>query len=68
MEEKKNAYWVSVGKTGKKKDRLKILGEYGRIILKYIFMKQEGVDKIGLAQDRDKRWNVVNAVMKLRVP
>jgi hypothetical protein len=47
---------------------LKILGEYGRIILKHVLKKQEGVDRTGLAQDRDKRWHVVNAVMKLRVP
>ena len=29
---------------------------------------QEGLDRIDLAQDRDKWWAVVNAVMKLWVP
>ena len=27
-----------------------------------------GMDRIDLAQDRDKRWALVNAVMNLRVP
>jgi hypothetical protein len=27
-----------------------------------------GVDWIGLAQDRDRRWALVNVVMSLRVP
>jgi hypothetical protein len=28
----------------------------------------EGVDWIHLAQDRDQRWALVNAVMNLRIP
>jgi len=28
----------------------------------------EGMDWIDLAQDRDRRWALVNAVMNLRVP
>ena len=41
----------------------------GTIILRYIFRKWDGVmDWIDLAQDRDKWWAVVNAVMILRVP
>ena len=38
----------------------------GRIILKLIFEKWVGViDWIDLAQDRDRWWAVVNAVMNL---
>jgi hypothetical protein len=40
----------------------------GRIILKWIFEQWEGdLDRIDLAQDREKWRVVVNVVMKLRV-
>jgi len=41
----------------------------GRIILKWIVKKWEveGMDQIELAQDRDRWWALVYAVMKLRV-
>jgi hypothetical protein len=50
-------------------DHLKDPGVDGRIILKWIFEKWDGgMDWIDLAQGRDGRWAVVNAVMNLRVP
>jgi hypothetical protein len=39
----------------------------GRIILKWILV-MEDVDWIHLAQDRDRRRDLVNIVMNLRVP
>jgi hypothetical protein len=41
----------------------------GRITLKGIFRKwDENMDWIELARDRDRWWDVVNAVMNLHVP
>ena len=42
------------------KNNLKDLGVDETIILKSIFKKQNGVDWINLALDRDKWWAVVN--------
>ena len=41
-----------------------------RIILRWIFRKWDGgaMDWIELAQDRDRCWALVNAVMNLLVP
>jgi hypothetical protein len=48
---------------------LKDLRVDGRIILKWIFKKQNGkVYWIDLSQDRDKWRDLVKAVMKFRVP
>ena len=45
-------------------------GVDGRVILKWIFRKWDvgDVDWIELAQDRNRWWSLVNAVMKLWVP
>jgi hypothetical protein len=44
-------------------------GVEGRVILRWIFRKWEGsMDFIELAQDRDRWWTLVNAVMNLRDP
>jgi hypothetical protein len=43
-------------------------GVDGKIILRWIFRKSnEGMDWIDLAEDRDRWWAFVNAVMNLRV-
>ena len=45
-------------------------GVDGRIILKLIFEKLDGggIDWIDLAQNRNRWWAVVNAVINLRIP
>ena len=52
-----------------KRDHLEDPGVDGRVILRCIFRKGDGgMDWIDLAQDRDRWWAVVNAVVNLRVP
>jgi hypothetical protein len=55
-------FWRETGQLGDQ-------GVDGRIILKWIFKKWgESMDWIELAQDSDTWWELVNAVMSLRVP
>jgi hypothetical protein len=50
-------------------DHLEDLGTDGRIILKWIFIKWDGVmGWIGLTLDRDRWLALVNSVMNPRVP
>jgi len=50
-------------------DHLEDSNVHRRIILKWIFSKWDGgMDWIDLAQNREKWWALVNAVMNLRVP
>ena len=67
MGERRGVYWVLVRKPEGRRPLGK-LGVDGRIILKWIFEMWGGsMDWIDLAQDRDRRRAVVNAVMNLRV-
>jgi hypothetical protein len=45
-------------------------GVDGKIILKWIFEKWDwrGMDRISIAQDRNRFWALVNAELNLRVP
>jgi hypothetical protein len=54
----------------RERDHLGDPGIDGRIISRWIFKKWDvaGMDWTQLAQDRDRRWGLVNAVMNLRVP
>jgi hypothetical protein len=68
MGERRDAYRVLVGKT-EGNSHLEDRGVDGRIILKWIFNKWDGgMDWIHLAQNRDRWWALVNAVINLRVP
>jgi len=53
----------------RERDHLGDPGVDGRIILRWIFRKWDGVmDWINLARDRDRWRALVNAVMNLRFP
>jgi hypothetical protein len=68
MGEERNVYRVLVGKL-EGKYHLKDRGVDGRVGLKWTLgrLVGRGVEWIHLAQDRDRRRTVVNAVMNLRV-
>jgi len=61
------AFWWGNLREG---DHMEELSVDGRIILKWSFKHLDGVgtDWIGLAQDRDRCWVLVNAVMNRWVP
>jgi hypothetical protein len=53
----------------KERGQLEDLGVDGKIILKWIFGKWNGViDWIHMTRDKDKSRALVNAIMNLRVP
>jgi len=53
----------------RERDYLADPGVDGRIKLRWIFRKWDGrMDWIDLAQERNRWWTIVNAVMNLRVP
>ena len=53
----------------RERDHLEYPGVDGRITLRRIFRKWDGgMERIDLAQNRDRWRTVVNAVMNLRVP
>ena len=59
-------FWCGNMKEG---DHLEDPAVDGKIILRWIFRKWDGgMDWIDLAQERDRWWALVNAVMNFRVP
>jgi len=53
----------------RERDHLENPGVDGRIILRWIYIKWNGgIDLIDLAQNRDRWWTIVNAVINCRVP
>ena len=66
--EMRGVHTVLVGKT-EGRNHLQDTGIDGRTILKWIFCKREwGMDWINLAQNRDRWWALVRAVMNFRDP
>jgi hypothetical protein len=69
MGEKRNAYWLLVGKPeGRKPLGRPIRSWVDNIRMDLVEMGWGDVDWIGLAQDRDRWRALVNSVLKLRVP
>jgi len=68
MEERRPVCRVLVGKP-EGRDHLENPGIDGRVILRWIFRKYDGgMDRIDLAQDCDRWWAFVNAVMNHQIP
>jgi hypothetical protein len=67
MGKKRNAYRILVGKP-RVRGHWEDLVVGGCTILKWILERQDGMDWIDLAQDRDQWRALVNTVMNLRVP
>jgi hypothetical protein len=69
MWEGRGGYRVLVGKH-RERNHLEDPGVDGRIILKMGFLEvgSEGMDRIDVAQDRDRWQPLVYTVMKLQVP
>jgi hypothetical protein len=69
MEQRRGVYRVLVGNP-KERRHLGDPGVDGRIILKWVFKNWnlEVLDCIELAQNRDRRWALVNVAKNLRVP
>jgi hypothetical protein len=62
------AYRLLVGKPARR-ENVKDVGVGGRIMLKWIIRKLDGaMDRIYLAEERERWRVVVNAVMKCKVP
>jgi hypothetical protein len=63
----KEVWWGNL----RERDHLEDAGIDERIILKWVFKKWDwggGMDWIDLAQNRDRWWALVAAVMNLQVP
>ena len=69
MGDRRGAYRVLVGGP-REGGHLEDLGIGCSIVLKWIFKMWDGTDMdwIALTQDKDRWWELVNAVMNLRVP
>jgi hypothetical protein len=66
--ERRGVFRVVVGDL-REGDQLGDPGIRRKILLKWIFKEWDGgMDWIELAQDRDRWWAVVKAVMNIRVP
>lgn len=50
------------------RDNLEDLSIHGRIILKWIINNRIGECELLVAQDRDKRWDLLEMVTNLRIP
>jgi len=69
MGEERGLYRILLGKpVGKRPLGRNRLRWEDNIMMNLQEVEYEGMDWIGLAQDRDKWWALMNAVLNLRVP